>query len=399
MDFSQIGERVNAWQAAETAKRKAMRERLVHIQPFRETMVRRILTVSIFALPVQMFLLLRVAMGAPLGAVIGAMAAPAVWLLAAACCLRWGRQQWRVPAATGQLFAGITFAAVIPQATLAGVGGYPQYGGVLLLTILLCGLLIGEFYVGAWTLVCCGSFQYAINENAGWEVNVAWSVVYVVAAWMIIQFSRHLERLYEANRLAEERQRSAIVAERTRFARDIHDTLAEGFSGIVMQLNAADQESQQEHEEETRRHIEKAKQLASRSLAEARRSVSALRSSALASGTLLDGIEQIVCKLTTDLDGRFETKIEGQPYALPPKCEANVLQLAKESLTDAVQHPGAPVIPVLLAYRTGSVVLEIGDGRQAVGGALEPGSQVNEDIRILTDPGRGTRIIVTVPNA
>ena len=159
MDFSRIGERVKAWQAKETAKRKATRERLVHIQPFRETMVRRILTVSVFALPVQMALLIRVAMGARLIAVIGAPIAPPLFLLSAGCCLRWGRQKWRIGAATGLLFGGITFAATIPQAILARAGGYPQYGGVLLLTILLCGLLIGEFYVGAWTLVCCVPFS------------------------------------------------------------------------------------------------------------------------------------------------------------------------------------------------------------------------------------------------
>src|SRR5207244_3194160 len=94
------------------------------------------------------------------------------------------------------------------------------------------------------------------------------------------------------SRVAEEQQRSAIVAERTRFARDLHDTLAQGLTGIMMQLNAAEQRLQ-DNAQNAGTHIEKARRLASESLEEAQRSVSALRNAALANGTLLSAIEQI----------------------------------------------------------------------------------------------------------
>jgi signal transduction histidine kinase len=82
----------------------------------------------------------------------------------------------------------------------------------------------------------------------------------------------------------------------------------------MMQLNAAEQRLAEAPE--VRGHIEKARQLAGESLAEARRAVSALRSTALTSGSLLDAIGQIGHKLTSDSGIQLETKLEGQPYAI-----------------------------------------------------------------------------------
>jgi signal transduction histidine kinase len=92
------------------------------------------------------------------------------------------------------------------------------------------------------------------------------------------QFARHFEQFFEASRTAEEQQRSAIVAERTRFAEEIHGGLAEGFSRILMQLDAAD-EQLRENPAEARAHLDRARELAGTSLEEARRSVAALRTS------------------------------------------------------------------------------------------------------------------------
>jgi len=283
---------------------------------------------------------------------------------------------------------------------------YPQFGGALILTILLSGLLVGKSYVRIWTLACV-AIQFS-DVTHSWRVNALWGVLHVTAGWLVSLYSWHVERLNLASRAAEEQQRNAIVAERTRFARDIHDTLAQGFTGIMMQLNAAEQRLPGDSTE-ARAHIEKASQLASESLEEARRSVSALRAGALSGGSLLDAMEQIGRKLTTDSGVQLDMKLEGQPYALPEQCEANLLRIAQEALTNAVRHSGTERIGVRLAYLTGSVVLEVGDSGRGmsgvepsgfgVDGMRERARQIGGEIRILTDPGRGTRIIVTVPNA
>jgi signal transduction histidine kinase len=308
-------------------------------------------------------------------------------------------------------FAGL-FTAIVLTVTLpiapASVQAfpYPQFGGALVLTIVLSGLLVGKTYVRIWTIACV-MVQFS-DQTHSWRVNALWALLHVTAGWLVTLFSWHVERLNAAARVAEEQQRNAIVAERTRFARDIHDTLAQGFTGIMMQLNAAEQRLQ-EDSADARVYIEKARQLASESLEEARRSVSALRIDTLASGSLLGAIEQIGRKLTSDSGVQLEANLEGQPYALPEQCEANLLRIAQEALTNAVRHSGTERINIRLAYRTGSVVLEVGDrgqgmsGREPSGfgvdGMRERARQLGGEIQILSDPGRGTRIVVTVPNA
>ncbi|HEV8412293.1 MAG TPA: sensor histidine kinase [Bryobacteraceae bacterium] len=308
-------------------------------------------------------------------------------------------------------FAGL-FTAIVLTVTLpiapASVQAfpYPQFGGALVLTIVLSGLLVGKTYVRIWTIACV-MVQFS-DQTHSWRVNALWALLHVTAGWLVTLFSWHVERLNAAARVAEEQQRNAIVAERTRFARDIHDTLAQGFTGIMMQLNAAEQRLRGDSVD-ARTHIEKARQLASESLEEARRSIGALRAGTLSSGGLLDAIEQIGRKLTSDSGVQLEANLEGQPYALPEQCEANLLRIAQEALTNAVRHSGTERINIRLAYRTGSVVLEVGDrgqgmsGREPSGfgvdGMRERARQLGGEIQILSDPGRGTRIVVTVPNA
>jgi signal transduction histidine kinase len=280
---------------------------------------------------------------------------------------------------------------------------YPQFGGALILTILLSGLLVGKSYVRIWT-VACVAIQFSDVTHSG-RVNALWGLLHVIAGWLVSLYSWHVERLNLAARAAEEQQRNAIVAERTRFARDIHDTLAQGFTGIMMQLNAAEQRLPADAPD-ARAHIEKARELANASLEEARRSVSALR---ISTGSLLDAIERIARKLTADSGVQLDTKLDGQPYSLPEQCEASLLRIAQEALTNAVRHSGTERIGVELAYRTGAVVLEIGDNGRGmsgqepsgfgVDGMRERARQIGGEIKILSDPGRGTRIVVTVPNA
>ena len=310
------------------------------------------------------------------------------------------------PLAFAGVFGAIAMILTLPVAPTAlpnPIYEYPQYGGALVLTIILSGLLLGKSYVRLWTITCV-ILQFAAPVS-DWKVNALWGLVHVTAGWLVTLYSSHLQRLFEVSRAAEEQQRDAIVAERTRFARDIHDTLAQGFTGIMMQLNAAEQRLPGDSAE-ARAHIGKARELANASLEEARRSVAALR---IASGSLLDAIEQTARKLTSDSGVRLDTKLEGQPYALPEQCEANLLRIAQEALTNSVRHSGAASIGIRLAYRTGSVELEIGDSGRGmsgtepsgfgVDGMRERARQIGGEIQILSDPGRGTRIVVTVPNA
>jgi len=365
--------------------------------PLRNELFSRILFFTVAALALQFGLLWRVGMREWEHSVF-----PGALLLAAFLTRK------RVPPfALMTLFGAFVSTVILPIYPAAqGLYEYPQFGGELVLTILLSGLLMGKSYVRFWTILCI-IFQFAAPAST-LGANVLWGLVHATAGWLVILYSSHLQRLFEVSRAAEEQQRNAIVAERTRFARDIHDTLAQGFTGIMMQLNAAEQRLQG-NSADARAHIEKARQLATESLEDARRSVSALRAGVQSNGGLLDAMEQIGRKLTSDSGVQLDTKLEGQPYALPEQCEANLLRIAQEAMTNAVRHSGAKRIAVGLAYRTGSVVLEVGDSGRGMSGVEPSGFGVdgmrerarlmNGELQILSDPGRGTRIVVTVPNA
>jgi signal transduction histidine kinase len=371
----------------------AMQKRIERAMPFRAALLHQIRSVWAVLLACQAAALLW--LGVTPAQFAMATGFPALFLLFAFSKLK--------PFASAMLFVSIVFALTITMT----VHPYPQSGGTGVLTIILAGLLVGEFFVGLWTFVISIGLMATMTGTADWRVNLGWAAVNVVAGWLVILFSRNLERLLDANLTAEELQRGAIVEERTRFAREIHDTLAQGFTGIMMQLNAAEQRLPPGSE--SLGYIETARGLAQESLDQARRSVSALRMGLLANSTLLEAIEQIGGQMVGESKVKFETRLEGAPYPLTESREANLLRIAQEVLTNAVRHSGADRIVARLAYHQGSTVLEIEDNGRGMGdqpgrgfgvdGIQERVRQLGGQLDIRTQPDRGTRFVVIVPNA
>src|SRR5438552_5933370 len=120
------------WYAKESAKRRSIRERLVHLEPLRAAMLPSILTVCVVALAVQAALF--VWAGVPKSKFFpgGTAIFPAVCLVVSAASLRWGGKKWRTQFAISTLFVGIAFAVTWSQAALlkSPGNGYPQYGGL-----------------------------------------------------------------------------------------------------------------------------------------------------------------------------------------------------------------------------------------------------------------------------
>ncbi|HEU5312893.1 MAG TPA: GAF domain-containing protein, partial [Candidatus Udaeobacter sp.] len=94
--------------------------------------------------------------------------------------------------------------------------------------------------------------------------------------------------------LAEQRRHAVVLEERTRMARDIHDTLAQGFTGVIIQLDTSIEALRDEEPEDAAKHIRRARELARESLIEARRSVHALRPQALEKATFADALRAII---------------------------------------------------------------------------------------------------------
>ena len=146
--------------------------------------------------------------------------------------------------------------------------------------------------------------------------------------------------------------------ERQRMAREIHDTLAQGLTGIVTQLEAAQQTS---NDAERERRIDNAKRLARDSLAEARRSVQALRPQALEDSRLPEALADEVARwsATSGVTGDVETT--GQARALHPEVEVTLLRVAQEALANVAKHAGASRAGVTLSYMEDVVSLDVRD--------------------------------------
>lgn len=172
--------------------------------------------------------------------------------------------------------------------------------------------------------------------------------------------------IVNAQLLAQSRE-AATLEERTRLARDIHDTLAQGLTGVVVQLGAAQRALDAPPEMATGRSLaalkvslDLAQRMARESLAEARRSVWNLRSPALERGDLGDALRRLVANpLQPETQMRFAQC--GEPWSLPPSVEVALLRVCQEALVNVAKHAHATAVEVWLDYLPDAVQLRIYD--------------------------------------
>jgi signal transduction histidine kinase/putative methionine-R-sulfoxide reductase with GAF domain len=211
-------------------------------------------------------------------------------------------------------------------------------------------------------------------------------------------------------RLEEQGRRSAVLDERNRMARDIHDTLAQGFTGVVIQLEAAKDANARHRPLEANAHIQRASELARQSLAEARRSVHALRPLALEQGSLGAAIEGLLHRMTagTGIDASLE--VRGRPWDLPAQWEDDLLHIGQEAVANALKHAGPKRLRVTIEFGEGAVTLTISDdgsgfeaSRSAAGfglsGMRERVERLGGRLALRSAPGDGTAVVVALEEA
>ena len=222
---------------------------------------------------------------------------------------------------------------------------------------------------------------------------------------------RHEQVIWLARDITPRKQAEAasILEERNRMAREIHDTLAQAFTGILAQVGAANQVLTDDLEA-TQAHLDLIKELARTGLTEARRSVVALRPQLLEEGSLQSALHRLVAQLrTAAMDTTLYYEIEGEVYALPTEVESNLLRMGQEALTNAIRHAKADEIRVELVYDRNQVCLRVKDNGQGFGvgsipasegfgllGMSERAERIGAQLTIRSQPGQGTEIIVTV---
>jgi signal transduction histidine kinase len=272
------------------------------------------------------------------------------------------------------------------------------------------------------------------DELLGWLSYVAVVAVNVVAmclaAWLgwsrdVLSRQRQqaVDELTEANRklettLAEnaalheqlltQARESGVHDERQRMAREIHDTLAQGLTGIVTQLQAA------EHSSNWRRHVHAAVGLARESLSEARRSVHALRPQPLQTATLSEALAEVVRRWSALHGVDVQLATTGTPRVMPPAAEAALLRAAQEALTNVAKYAQASRVGVTLSYLEKEVAVDVRDDGVGFDPSRRTESQnggfglvamrqrveaLNGRLQIESEPGTGTAICASVPDS
>ncbi|MEH1011963.1 sensor histidine kinase [Micromonospora sp. CPCC 206060] len=311
----------------------------------------------------------------------------------------------------GWRFAGVAGSAVL--VATAQSGGLPGNGGHWLF----------------WTVILL--FNLGVASAVSWFNSVT--------EQQHANRKRLVEELAEANRRLAETMReneglhaqllvqareAGVLDERQRMAREIHDTLAQGLIGVVTQLEAAEQA--RDRRGDWQRHVGYAAALARESLAEARRSVRAVRPEPLETARLPDALAELTRRWSVRHDVTAELVTTGTPRRLHPEVEVTLLRAGQEALANVARHAAATRVGLTLSYMEDVVTLDVrddgvgfrpervgtGDDRSGSDGVGPDGvglggfgltamrqrvDGVGGELVIESEPGAGTAVCASVP--
>ncbi|QKG26335.1 sensor histidine kinase [Actinomadura verrucosospora] len=295
-----------------------------------------------------------------------------------------------VPATVLAPVTSMGLAALAPQVYMV----YGTARGFVLMMVLFSGAI--------------GSAMVA--SGAGVTLTLMMMLVGIVCSGLLATFigrlsaqNRERARLIEEldrtrGELAELSREAGVLAERERLARDIHDTIAQGFTSIVMLAQAA------EAEVGPNRHLDLVARTARENLAETRGLVAALAPPALAEGSLAEALRRLAADfaLPVDLD------VEGEQRPLGPAAEVVLLRVAQESLANVRKHAGARSVWMSLEFAADAARLTIADdGRGFDPAAVASGfglrgmrgrvEQAGGDLAVRSGAGEGAVVEVVLP--
>jgi len=164
----------------------------------------------------------------------------------------------------------------------------------------------------------------------------------------------------ENARLYRRSRQAAILDERNRMAREIHDSLAQGLTGIIVQLEAVERLAQRRPEQAVKA-LRRARDLARHSLQEARRSVWGLRPRMLEGQTLVEAIGDHVATMQEQDGLAMRFSISGEERALSPDVELNLFRITQEALSNIVRHAQAHNVSIHLGFEEERVCLVVED--------------------------------------
>jgi signal transduction histidine kinase len=206
-----------------------------------------------------------------------------------------------------------------------------------------------------------------------------------------------------------EQQYQAILAERSRLARELHDTLEQGLAGVKLQLEAV-AGSLARSPDVARGSLDVAREMLRYCLDEARRSVMDLRSQAFEKGGLVSALQELARQMTVGTPLRAEVRVTGSERRLDGAQEHHLLRIGLEAFTNAVKHAEATEVVIELRYEPQAVELVVRDNGRGLDsletvlpgehfglrGIRERVDKIGGRLRLASRPGEGAEVAVRV---
>ncbi|HVZ64785.1 MAG TPA: histidine kinase [Lacunisphaera sp.] len=272
-------------------------------------------------------------------------------------------------------------------------------------------LSVGLIILGAWLLTVASknaALKNLIRERE--QAQRALQEAHDTLEQKVAERSAQLQVEMTA-RKTDELQFKAVLAERTRLARDLHDTLEQTLTGIALRLDTSARVAARDPAAADR-HLQLARNWLHQSQVDLRRSIWDLRSRELEQFDLAGALRRSAEQLVDGTDIRLNFQTEGAPQGLPEIVEENVLRIGQEALTNIAKHARASRVGILLQFTPAALLLRIEDngvgfahsdadlpaeGHFGLRGMTERTKRIAGGITINSSPGKGTIITVEIP--
>jgi signal transduction histidine kinase len=274
---------------------------------------------------------------------------------------------------------------------------------------------------GSFEILLRNPGDVAVIESPPWwnwkhtaaVFGLAIAILIAAMLWIRTLRQRVEERTRELRdtmgKLEKETRTSATLAERDRLAGEIHDSVEQGLSAIVMQMEAAAKLVDQP--DEIRRYLSMAKNMAGFSRTEVQHAVWHLQSPLLQNADLATALQRVAQEISAGDMPRVTVDVSGAAFGLSSAVEHHLLRMAQEAITNAVKHGNPKTISLTLQYQPDAVVLTVRDdgsgfvpetvshegGHFGLQGMRGRARKIEAELAITSNPGKGTCIQIVVP--
>ena len=279
--------------------------------------------------------------------------------------------------------------------------------------------LMGIWHPESFQVLLRSPADLTILQGPPWWTprRVAFLLAFTTASLLLVAgvvtlFARRRLREQQQQRALAEAEFAAILSERNRVAREIHDTLAQGLATISVRLSLAKKHATGA-DAILNRQLDAAQELVRGSLEEARCSIWNTRSQVLETGDLPTALNNILRQMAEGSELKTEFKVTGRRRRLAPVIENNLLRAGQEAITNATRHAHARRICVALDFGEKQFRLSVkddgrgfdvtsppkSDGGFGLVGMRERVKELKGELDIRSAPTNGTEVNLNVPLA